>query len=190
MIPNPHERVPPGLRATRSFPVIHVDEVPVFDPKTWDLRVGGLVERPLRLTWEDFQSLPRVVRTTDFHCVVGFSRLDNRWEGILLRDLLGRVGARASARFVRFGDDRLYDTTIPIELALEDHTLLADTHDGRLLSPGHGAPVRAIVGGLLAWKSVKWLRTIELLETDKVGFWEKRGLPAHGNPFEARKPPG
>jgi DMSO/TMAO reductase YedYZ molybdopterin-dependent catalytic subunit len=189
MLPNSPARVPPGLRATRSFPVVHVDEIPVFDPKTWDLRVGGLVERPLRLTWEAFQALPRVVRTGDFHCSAGFSRLDNRWEGVLLRDLLGRAGPRPSARFVRFGDDRLYDTTIPIEKALEDQTLLADTHDGRLLTPEHGAPLRAVVGGLFGWKSVKWVRTIELLESDKPGFWEKRGHPAHGNPFEGRKPP-
>jgi DMSO/TMAO reductase YedYZ molybdopterin-dependent catalytic subunit len=183
VIPNPRARVPAGFRATRSFPVVHVDEVPVFDPKTWDLRVGGLVQRPLSLTWEGYLTLPRVVRESDFHSVVGFSRLDNRWEGVLLRDLLARAGPRANARFVRFGDDRLYDTTIPLERALEDDTLLADTHDGQWLTPEHGAPLRVVVGGLLAWKSVKWVRTIELLEADRAGYWEKRGHPAHGDPF-------
>lgn len=177
MVPTPAPRLPAGSRATRSFPVVHVDEVPVFDPRTWELRVVGLVDRPLRLTWEDFRALPRAARESDFHCVVGFSRLDNRWEGVPLRDLIGRARPKAASQFVRLADDRLYDAAVPLERALAEGALLADTHDGRAISPEHGAPVRAIVPGLYATYSVKWIRTIELLESDRPGFWEQRGQP-------------
>jgi DMSO/TMAO reductase YedYZ molybdopterin-dependent catalytic subunit len=182
MVPSAH-RIPKGNRPTRAFPVVHIDEPAPFDARAWDLRVVGLVEHPLRFSWDEFRALPRVVREGDFHCVLGFSRLANRWEGVALRDVLGRAGVKPAARFVRFSDDRAYETTIPIAVAADGGALLADTHDGRALSLEHGAPVRAVVPELWSWKSCKWIRTIELLETDKPGFWESRGQPAHGNPW-------
>jgi DMSO/TMAO reductase YedYZ molybdopterin-dependent catalytic subunit len=179
VLPN---RVPAGTRLTRSFPVVHVDEIPVFDPRTWELRVEGAVDHPLRLTWDDFKALPRAARTGDFHAVLGFTRLDNRWEGVVVRDLLGRARLRAAAKFVRFFDGRLYDASIPVVKAMEDDVLLADTLDGRPLTREHGGPVRAVVPSLWGWKSCKWVRTIEVLENDKPGYWEKRGRPSHGDP--------
>ena len=53
--------------------------------------------------------------------------------------------------------------------------ILALLHDGEPLTPDHGAPVRAILPGLYAWKSVKWLRGIEFREDDVPGFWEGYG---------------
>lgn len=181
-------RVPKGLTATRSFPVTHVGEIPVFDMNTWDLVVSGAVERAIRLSWTEFRELPRVVRECDFHCVMGFSRLDNRFEGVLLRDVLARAGIKPGARFVKFTDGALYDTSIPIEWALAEGCLLADTHDGRALAPEHGAPVRLVVPERFAWKSCKWVRSIELLEKDKPGFWEARGYSNDADPWlPARK---
>src|SRR5262245_33656392 len=170
--------LPPGQHVTRSFPVVHVGEPPAFDPRTWDLRIGGSVERSLRLTWSEFRALPRAARDVDLHCSTGWSRLDNRFEGVVLRDLLGRVGLRGDARFVRFTDGRLYHTTIPIALALDDATLLADTFEGRPLELEHGAPLRAVVPRRWAFKSCKWLRTVEVLAADRPGFWESRGTVA------------
>jgi DMSO/TMAO reductase YedYZ molybdopterin-dependent catalytic subunit len=182
----PLDRLPPGQIATRSFPVLHVGEAPPFDPKVWDLRIQGLVERPLRFTWEEFRALPRAVRKSDLHCVAGWSRLDNHWEGIVLRDLLGRAGPRHEARFVRFTDGRLYDTTIPLDLGDED-VILADMHDGRPLSSEHGGPLRAVVPGRYAWKSCKWLRTVELVAADKLGFWEVRGFRSGADPWKEER---
>jgi len=157
---------------------MHVGEPPAFDARTWDLRIGGAVERSFRLAWDEYRALPRAARDVDLHCVAGWSRLDNRFEGVVLRDLLGRAGLRADARFVRFTDGRHYHTTIPIDLALDDSTILADTLDGRPLDLDHGAPLRAIVPRRYAFKSCKWLRTIEVLAVDRPGFWESRGIVA------------
>lgn len=180
-------RVPPGLTPTRSFPVVHIDEIPVVDLKSWDLVVSGAVARPLRFTWKEFRELPRVARESDFHCITGFSRLDNRFEGVPLRDVLARAEISAGARFVKFNDGGNYDTTIPLEDALDDGCLLADMHDGRPLTPEHGAPVRVIVPRKFAWKSCKWVRSIELLEKDKAGFWESRGYPSEADPWAPRR---
>jgi DMSO/TMAO reductase YedYZ molybdopterin-dependent catalytic subunit len=152
--------------------------------KTWDLAIRGAVEKPLRFTFEEFRELPRAVRDSDFHCVLGFSRLDNRYEGVLLKDLLGAAGIRPQAKFVQFSDGQSYDTTIPLEWALRHDVILADMHDGRPLAPEHGAPVRSIVPGKLAWKSCKWVRSVELLEKDKPGFWESRGYSSEADPFK------
>lgn len=179
----PSNRAPSSARIVRSFPIVHVDEIPAFDPRTWELRVEGAVERPLALTWEELRALPRVARRAAFHGYVGFSRPDNLWEGVLVRDLLGRAKPLSVGRFVRFADGRLYDATLPIVKALEDDVLLADSHDGCPLTPEHGGPLRVVVPSLWGWKSCKWVRTVEVLDQDRPGFWEKRGRPAHGDPF-------
>lgn len=187
MTADPTPRVPKGLTPTRSFPVVHVDEIPVIDWKTWDLLICGAVEQTLRLTFTEFRALPRAAREIDIHCMLGFSRLGNRFEGVLLGDLLGRARPKPAARFVKFTDGRQYDTTIPIEAALADDCILADTHDGAPLPPEHGAPVRVVVPRRFAWKSCKWVRVIEVLEKDKLGFWESRGYSNEADPWSDPK---
>lgn len=187
MAPTDRARVPPGQTSTRSFPVLHTGEVPRFDATTWDLRVGGLVERALRFTWDEFRALPRVLREADFHAASGWSRLRNRWEGVLLRDVLGRAGVRREAKFVRFADGDSYDTSVPIESALDDDVLLADTHDGRPLDPTHGGPLRVVVPKRYSFKSCKWVRAVECLATDRAGFWESRGVHPNADPWREER---
>src|SRR5690349_21861022 len=72
-------RLPPGQSLTLKWPVLHYGSVPRFSPEKWDFRITGLVENPLVLSWEEFNRLPRVQRTSDFHCVTRWSRFDNQW---------------------------------------------------------------------------------------------------------------
>ena len=78
-------RVPPGQILTDKFPVLTYGPTPHFDPKTWDFKVVGLVEKPLRFSYEEFRALPQSREVADFHCVTTWSRLDNAWEGVGLR---------------------------------------------------------------------------------------------------------
>ena len=80
-------RLPPGQSLTLKWPVLHYGGVPVFDAAKWDFKISGLVEEPVRLTWEEFQALPQTEVTSDFHCVTRWSRLDNRWKGVLFTDV-------------------------------------------------------------------------------------------------------
>jgi DMSO/TMAO reductase YedYZ molybdopterin-dependent catalytic subunit len=82
------DRVPPGQTVTTKFPVLHVGNPPVFNAKTWTLKVGGEVEHPLTLTWEEMLALPALTSVSDFHCVTTWSRLDNRWEGVSFRTIV------------------------------------------------------------------------------------------------------
>src|SRR5882672_11090649 len=93
-------RLPPGQSLTLKWPVLHYGSVPQFDPATWDLRVYGLVDSPLRLSWKEFNALPKTQTTTDFHCVTRWSRFDNRWDGVAFRELLQRVKPQPPAAFV------------------------------------------------------------------------------------------
>jgi len=101
-------RLPPGQSLTIKWPVLHAGGVPRLDEAKWDFRIDGMVEEPLRLTWQEFRGLPQVEVTSDFHCVTRWSRLDNRWKGVLFTEVLKRVKLRAGAEYVGTGGGGLY----------------------------------------------------------------------------------
>lgn len=176
-------RLPPGQSLTLKWPVLHEGSVPSFDPKSWDLRVGGLVENPFRLRWTEFQALPRQRITADFHCVTTWSKFDNEWEGVPFRVIAERAGLRPEAKFVVIRGEGGYTTNAPLADLMRDDVLLADRHAPEPLTAEHGAPLRLIVPHLYAWKSVKWLRGLEFVSEDRAGFWEKVGYHMYGDPF-------
>ena len=65
--------------------------------------------------------------------------------------------------------------------------LLATHHDGQPLSADHGYPLRLIVPHLYAWKSVKWLRSLEFFDHDVPGFWEQNGYHMYGDPWKEQR---
>ncbi|MGH2371133.1 MAG: molybdopterin-dependent oxidoreductase, partial [Chloroflexota bacterium] len=93
-------RVPPGQFVTNGWPVLHYGGVPRFDPQTWDFRVSGLVENPIRLSYEEFRALPQAEIVTDVHCVTRWSKLGMTWEGVAMRHLLALVKPQPEVRFV------------------------------------------------------------------------------------------
>lgn len=181
-------RIPPQQSRTRKWPVLHYGSVPQIDLAQWRLDVRGLVDRPLSFNWEEFLDLPRVKVFSDFHCVTQWSRLGNLWEGVRVRELMGRAGIRPEARFViAAGYDRGWTTNLPVEDFLADDALLADTHDGQPLDADHGGPVRLVIPRLYAWKSAKWLKSIELTAEDHPGYWERAGYHNHGDPWREER---
>ena len=62
-------------------------DVPSIDTKEWRLEVWGLVEETVSFAWDEFFRLPQSTLKADFHCVTGWSRFDDVWEGVLFRDL-------------------------------------------------------------------------------------------------------
>ena len=180
-------RLPPGQSLTLKWPVLHYGSVPRFDPAHWGFRVSGLVEHALRLTWEEFNQLPRVERTADFHCVTRWSRFDNRWSGVSIREILSRAKPRSEAKYVLVHAEQGYTANLPFSDLDRDDVLLATHHDGEPLTPEHGHPMRLIVPHLYAWKSVKWVRGLEFLAQDAPGFWEQNGYHMRGDPFQEQR---
>ena len=180
-------RLPPGQYHTDRFPVLHVGDVPEYDMAQWTLAVGGNVERPYTLTWDELRALPAVEITTDLHCVTKWSKFDTVWRGVRLRDLFERAGMRSDTRHLVQHAEFGYTANVPIEDALGDQCLLAYAYDGAPLEPEHGFPARTLIPQLYLWKSVKWIRGLELSTVDKPGFWEVRGYHNYGDPFREQR---
>jgi DMSO/TMAO reductase YedYZ molybdopterin-dependent catalytic subunit len=165
------DRIPPGQTLTSKWPVLTYGLTPRFDPKRWTFRCFGLVEEEVSWTFEAFCALPRVRITSDVHCVTRWSKLDNVWEGVPIREIMKRVRLRPEARYVMQHADPDYTTNIALEDLVDDDVVLALTHNGRDLEPDHGGPVRLVVPKLYFWKSAKWLRAFEFLDVNPPGFW-------------------
>src|ERR1700741_425567 len=168
-------RLPPGQSLTIKWPVLHCGSVPHFDAARGDFKISGLVETAPRLSWEEFRTLPQVESTSDFHCVTRWSRLDNRWKGVLFTEVLKLGKRKAGAEFVLVLAEEGYTANAPLADLMRLNVLFAFEHDGQPLTAEHGGPLRLIVPHLYAWKSVKWVRGFMLLDHDRLGFWERNG---------------
>ena len=180
-------RLPPGQSLTLKWPVLHYGSVPHFDPARWNFRLWGLVENPVQLTWDEFNKLPRVKDTSDFHCVTRWSRFDNHWEGVVFKEIIKLVKPKPQASHVLVHAEQGFTANIPLVDLDRDDVLLATHHDGEPLTPDHGYPLRLIVPHLYAWKSVKWMRGLEFLDHDAPGFWEQNGYHMYGDPFKEQR---
>lgn len=182
------KRIPPGQVLTDKFPVLHFGRVPDYgDLSGWDLRVWGEVEQPFSLKWAEVRQLPRVEVTLDVHCVTRWSKLDTRWEGVPFSHIAEAAGLKPSARFVIFHSEYGFTSNVPLEAAMDPQCLLAWNYDGRPLEPDHGFPLRAIVPGRYFWKSAKWLRGVQLVADDQLGFWERNGYHNDADPWREER---
>jgi DMSO/TMAO reductase YedYZ molybdopterin-dependent catalytic subunit len=173
-----------------NWPVLDLGDVPDISLASWRLEIGGDVHNAVALSWDDFMSLPQAEDVSDFHCVTTWSRFDNHWRGVRMRDIAELVVPDERARFVHFtgydvqpGTDIPYTTNLPLARATEADVLLVHTWDGRPLPREHGGPVRVITPKLYAWKGTKWVRRIEFLSQDRPGFWELRGYSNTAEPW-------
>jgi DMSO/TMAO reductase YedYZ molybdopterin-dependent catalytic subunit len=181
------ERTPPGQTLTEKWPVLHYADVPALDETKFRLKVFGLVDRPVEWSWAELRALPTVERTSDFHCVTTWSRLDNTWEGVLFRTVAERVGVQAAARHAMIHASDGYYTNVPLDWLLDEDVLFAWSHGGQPLCAEHGGPLRLVVPKLYAWKSAKWVSAVELMDQDRRGFWEERGYHNRGEPFSEER---
>jgi DMSO/TMAO reductase YedYZ molybdopterin-dependent catalytic subunit len=179
--------IPPGQTLTTSFPVLHVGDVPRFDPKTWRLRFYGLCENPFELSYDELRALPSVEWRGDIHCVTRWSKKDTIWRGASFKSLVERASPKPEAAFVLQHADNDYTTNLPLAAMLGDDVLVAYEFDGQALEPIHGGPVRMFVPKLYFWKSAKWVKAIEFLAADRQGFWEKRGYHNDADPWKEQR---
>jgi DMSO/TMAO reductase YedYZ molybdopterin-dependent catalytic subunit len=179
--------VPPGQFVATRWPVLHQGEVPPFDPTTWDLRVWGLVEAPQCWTWETFVALPVVTVDGDLHCVTRWSSIGHAWTGVRPRTIVEIAGVQPDARFVILHGEAGYSANLPVAALFADDVMLATRHDGEPLTPEHGAPLRVVIPGRYAWKSVKWLRGLEFVSEDRPGFWEGYGYSNSADPWREER---
>ena len=183
--------LPPGQQwaAPGKWPIIG-ERSPAPSQGPWQLSLAGLVDRPVALDVAQLQTLPPTTITLDIHCVTRWSIPSVTFTGVLLRDLLDLVTVDSQAHFVSFvaHSTRKHSTSLPLERALELGTLVAHSANGVPLDVSHGGPLRNIVPDRYFYKSVKWLTQIELLEEDRLGFWEaESGYHNEADPWREQR---
>jgi len=186
-LPDGQDRLPPGQYLTQKWPVLSYERTPKSLPTDWKLKITGKVETPFELTWEEFLALPRTKLVTDIHCVTTWSRYDNDWEGVHIREILQRAKPLSSAKFVMAHSWTGYTTNLPLSDLDDDDVMIALKHDGENLTPEHGGPIRLLVPKLYFYKSAKWLDGLEFMESDRPGFWEQRGYHNHADPWQEER---
>jgi DMSO/TMAO reductase YedYZ molybdopterin-dependent catalytic subunit len=180
-------RVPPGQYLTEGFPVLTVGPNPDFDLSRWDFKLYGEVEDEFQLSWDELQALPQTEVKTDIHCVTRWSKLDTAWRGVRVRDLLEKARVRPEGKFVMAYSDGGYTTNLPLDAVMDDDVLVAHTYDGKPLEPDHGGPLRLLVPKRYFWKSAKFLRRIEVMSEDRMGFWELNGYHNDADPWKEQR---
>jgi len=179
--------LPPGQHETRDWPVLDLGHQPLIDTRDWQFTVAGMVERPLKWTWQDFLDQPQTMSTSDIHCVTDWSRYDNKWHGVLFSHILTQVQPRPEAKFCVIHGYDGYTTNVPLERLQAGNVIFAHTWEGAPIAREHGGPARLIIPDLYFWKSAKWTRHIVFLDNDKPGYWEARGYHNDGDPWKEER---
>jgi DMSO/TMAO reductase YedYZ molybdopterin-dependent catalytic subunit len=181
------ERLPPGQTPTEKWPVLSFGPTPKTDIASWDFKVFGEVEQPLRLDYGELRALPIKDVTADVHCVTGWSRFGDRWTGVAIQEILQRARAKPEARYVTAHCEYGYRTSLPLEVLDDEDVLLCYAWNGEDLTPDHGWPLRLLIPKKYFWKSAKWLRGLEFTSRNRLGFWEQRGYHDEADPFKEQR---
>ena len=181
------ERLPPGQHLTRDWPVLDLGLMPHISRERWRLDLYGAVEQPIFWDFAQFTAQPQTRSVSDIHCVTTWSRYDNQWEGLAVRDPLMACQPRDDARHVVLHSYDGYTTNLTIEDFAAEDALLVHSWSGVPLTQDHGGPVRLVVPHLYFWKSAKWLQAIEFRVDDAPGYWEVRGYHNRGDPWAEQR---
>jgi DMSO/TMAO reductase YedYZ molybdopterin-dependent catalytic subunit len=156
--------------------------VPRVDVESWRLRVTGMVERPIELSFEDLLAMPAREETVTLACVsneVGGDLVGNAvWLGIPLADVLARAGVLPDATQIIARSVDRFTVGFPTEVALDGRpSMVAIGMNGEPLPAAHGFPARIIIPGLYGYVSAtKWLGEIELTTLEDFdAYWIRRG---------------
>jgi DMSO/TMAO reductase YedYZ molybdopterin-dependent catalytic subunit len=152
---------------------------PEVDVQRWRLEIGGLVENPLSLNYEEMKSLPFVEQYATLECIdnpVGGNLIGNAlWRGVRLKDLLQGAGIKEGVVDLKFSASDGYTDSIALERAINEATILVYEMNGEPLTSPHGFPVRLLIPGIFGMKNVKWITKIEAVNYDFKGYWQRRG---------------
>ena len=150
--------------------------MPVFEPATWHLKIGGMVEQKQELSYDQLRALPQASQTSVFHCVTGWTVDGVRWRGVRFKDLLAAAKPLPGAHALEFvSAEKPYVDYLTLEQAMLGDVMLAWEMDGKPLAQEHGAPVRVVIPDMYGYKNVKWVAEVNLVARPGTGYWEYQG---------------
>jgi DMSO/TMAO reductase YedYZ molybdopterin-dependent catalytic subunit len=160
---------------------------PAISPQDWTVRIHGMVDHELTLSYADLVKRPRSEMWMTLNCVsnpVGGNLISNAWwSGTHLKDLLEEAGVQHGADAVKQTSDDGWTCGTPLSAMLDDRgSMLAYAMNGEPLPIEHGFPVRTLVPGLYGYVSAcKWVRDVEVTTSDSfTAYWTERGWSADG----------
>ena len=168
-----------GITPTADFYIVskNIDGDPMVDGKTWELRVEG--DKPYSLSLRELLAEPHVEQVQTLECIsnyVGGSLMSTGvWKGVPLHRLLERAGVPSGTVEIAFGCVDGYTESLPLEVALQPSTLVADHLNGGQLPDEHGYPARILVTDRYGMKNPKWLTVIRPVHDPVTGYWEGFG---------------
>ncbi len=181
------DRLPPGQSPTLKWPVLSVGATPRVTREQWILSIDGAVDAPFVLDWARLQEQPQTDWTGDIHCVTRWSKFGMRWRGVAVRTLIERAGPTPQASHLLVHAYGGYTTNLPLSDVLEHPAFIAHEAEGAPLEADHGGPPRLLVPHLYLWKSAKWVSRLEVLDADRLGFWEENGYHHRGDPWHEER---
>jgi DMSO/TMAO reductase YedYZ molybdopterin-dependent catalytic subunit len=166
----------------KEFPIRSIEKTPRVDLKTWRLKIEGLVDQPVSLSFDEIKALPKKIQNKSFICVEGWGVDDQIWEGVHLKEILSIVAISPKAKFVTFvAIGGYYRDSLSIKEVLEPDTMAAYKVNGKDLAPENGFPLRLIIPRMYAYKGVKWVEKMVFTEEQEVGYWEQSGYSVDGS---------
>jgi DMSO/TMAO reductase YedYZ molybdopterin-dependent catalytic subunit len=195
---NSSKRIPPGQVLTENFPVLHYGSIPNINLSEWDFRVYGLLEEEVVWSWNEFSELPKRMITLDIHCVTRWTKLNTKWEGVSIKELIEKrfIRPKTQAQYVIQHCEHGFTTNLPLNIVTSDNFLLATHYNGKPLTLEHGFPLRGVIGSFpdrseektkYLWKGGKWLRALEFRGDDQLGFWERNGYHNLADPWKEQR---
>ena len=177
-------RLPPGQSPTTKWPVLDLGRQPEVPLQDWRLRIDGIVDEPYSLGYSELLGLEQAHwRDTDIHCVTRWSQFSMSFDGVDVARLIALAQPRPEATHLLVHSYDGYSTNLPLADVLEHPALVVHHAEGQPLTREHGGPVRLLVPHLYLWKSAKWLKRLEILDADRLGFWEENGYHHRGDPW-------
>ncbi len=171
----------PEITPVRNFYVVSKNfSDPVVDGQSWRLSLGGLVDRPQKLSLSELRSLPSTTQYVTLECIsndVGGGLMSTgSFTGVKMSDLIAMASPRSSGTWAAFKATDGYAESLPMSLISSDPSILvAYDLDGAALPTSHGYPARVLVPGHYGMKGPKWLTSIDLVDHESGGYWEQQG---------------
>ena len=153
-----------------------------IDIEQYQLKITGLVERPISYTYDEVISDHRQYeKTVRLNCVEGWS-VNILWEGFLVRDLIEEVKSLPGAEVVIFRAHDGYSTSFPLEYVMNNDIIMAYKMNEVTIPPQRGFPCQLVAESRWGYKWIKWITEIELSDdVDYRGYWGNRGYSHEGD---------
>ncbi len=172
--------IAPEVTPTAEFYTVSKNFIdPAVAVNGWRLKIDGLVDSPMELTYDELRSLPASEGYYTLMCIsneIGGELWGNaHWRGVKLKYLLEQAGVHTDALKAVFSAADDYKDSVKLDRALHPDALLAWEMNGAPLKNEHGFPARLLIPGIFGMKNVKWLSGINITSTDFHGFWQNQG---------------